>query len=117
MAATAELSLTLDPMENSLKNLLVWNFLLNWNKTSVEWFLGGPLSELYPMTPPAYQDNRHSWSYFNEEPNGKFIDNFLVCNYLLSWNQTLLKLSLGGLLSELYPMTPPANQDGRHSRT
>ena len=55
MAATAELSLTLDPMGNSLRNLLVWNYLLNLNQTLLKWSLGGPLSELYPMTlrPPT----------------------------------------------------------------
>ena len=60
MAATVQLNLTLDPMGNSLKNLFVWNYFLNLNQTLVEWSLGGPLSELYPMTPPANQDGRHS---------------------------------------------------------
>jgi hypothetical protein len=31
MATTDELNLTLDPMGNSHKNLLVWNYLLNKN--------------------------------------------------------------------------------------
>jgi len=47
-------------MGNSLKNLLVWNYFLNWNQTLVEWSLGWSLSELYPMTPPANQDGCHS---------------------------------------------------------
>ena len=60
MAATAELSLTLDPMGNSLKNLLVWNYLINLNQTLMEWSLGDPLSELYLMTPLTNQDGRLS---------------------------------------------------------
>ena len=55
MAATAELSLTLDPMGNSLKNLLFWKFMLNLNQTLVEWSLGGPLLVLlfdYPARQP-----------------------------------------------------------------
>jgi hypothetical protein len=36
MTATAELNLTLDPMGNSHKNLLVWNHFLNWNKTLIK---------------------------------------------------------------------------------
>ena len=32
MAATAKLTFILDPTGNSLKNLLLWNYLLNWNK-------------------------------------------------------------------------------------
>ena len=59
MAATAELSLRLDPMGHPLKNILVWIYLLHWNQTLVKWSLGGPLSELYPMTLPANQDGRH----------------------------------------------------------
>jgi hypothetical protein len=30
--------------------------LANWDQTLVEWSLCGPLSESYPMTPPANQD-------------------------------------------------------------
>jgi len=60
MAATAELSLTLDPMGNLLKKIFIWNCLLNWNQTFLKWSLGEPLSELYPMTRPANQDGRHS---------------------------------------------------------
>ena len=75
MAATAELSLTLDPMGNSLKNLLVWNYLLNLNQTLLKWSLDGPLSELYPMTQPANQDGRHSRTLFNIGRYGKFVKN------------------------------------------
>ena len=67
MAATAELSLTLDPIGNSFKNLLVWNYLLNWNKTLLKMSYNGLLSELYPMTPSTNQDGRHG------RPYGKFI--------------------------------------------
>ena len=73
MAVTAKLCLTLDPMGNSLKNLLVWNYLFNLKQTLLKWSLGGPLSELYPMTSPANQDGRHSRTKFNIGPYGKFI--------------------------------------------
>jgi hypothetical protein len=36
--------------------------LANWDQTLVEWSLCGPLSESYPMTPPANQD-----IFLNEE--------------------------------------------------
>ena len=73
MAATAELSLTLDPVGNSLKNLLVSNYLFNLNQTLLKWSLVGPLSELYLMTPPVNQDGRHSRTLFNIGPYGKFV--------------------------------------------
>ena len=73
MAATAELSLTLDPMGNSLKILLVWKYLLNCNKTLLKLSLNGLLSELYPLTPPAKQDGHHGRTKFNIGPYGKFI--------------------------------------------
>ena len=36
MATTAELNFTLDPMENSDKNLLVWNHLLNQSESRLD---------------------------------------------------------------------------------
>ena len=60
-------------MENSLKNLLVWNYLLNLNQTLLKWSLGGPLTELYPMTLPSNQDGRKSRTLFNIGPYGKLI--------------------------------------------
>ena len=94
MAATAELSLTLDPMGNSLKNLLVWNYLLNWNETLLKLSYNGLLLEFYLMTPSANQDGRHSRTKFKIGPYVKFIkkSSGLELN-LLNWNQTLLKLS------------------------
>ena len=65
--------LILDPMVNSLKKILVWEHSLNRNKTLMKWSLGGPLSELYPMTPPANQDGRRSRTQVNIGPYGKFI--------------------------------------------
>ena len=44
------------------------------------------------------------------------LTDFLVWNYLCNWKQTLVDWSLGWFLSELYPITPPANQDGCHIR-
>ena len=59
-------------MGNSMKNLLVWNYLLKWNQTLVEWSLGDPLSELFPMTLPANQNGGLSRTKFNIGPYGKF---------------------------------------------
>ena len=42
-----------------IKNLLVWNCLASWDQTLMEWSLGGPFSELCPMTPPVNQDSRY----------------------------------------------------------
>ena len=65
MAATAELSLTLNPMGNSLKNffgLEVFVHLIPKFNEMVT--IDGPLSlrELCPMTQPANQDGCHSRS-------------------------------------------------------
>ena len=74
MAAIAELSLILDPMGNSLKNLLIWNYLLNLNQTLLKWSLDGPLTELYKKKNlRTNQDGRHSQTLFNIGPYGKFI--------------------------------------------
>jgi hypothetical protein len=43
MAATAELSLTLDPKGKMCQTLLLWNHLENWNQTAQEWSLEDPL--------------------------------------------------------------------------
>ena len=40
--------------------------------------------------------------------------NLLLWNYLANLNQTLLKWSLGGLLSKWCPSAPSCIQDGRH---
>ena len=42
MAATAGLSLTLDPMGKMFQNAL-WNHLDSWNQTAQEWSLEGPV--------------------------------------------------------------------------
>ena len=69
------------------------------------------------MTPSANQHGRLSRTYFNIEPYGEVIKFFFVLKCLLNLYQTLVEWSLVGLLSELYLMTPAANQDGRLSRT
>ena len=38
------------------KNLLLWNRLANRDQSLMEWSSGGPLSELYPRTPPGNQN-------------------------------------------------------------
>ena len=55
------------------------------------------------------------WEIQKKMRNSK--ENALVWKNLLNWNQTLGEWSLGGSISELYLMTPTANQDGCHSRT
>ena len=97
MAATAKLSLTLltlDPMENSLKNLLVWNYLLNLNQTLLKLSLGGPLTELYPMTLPANQDGRHSRTLFNIGPYGKFVKKSSCLELLAQFEPDLAEMVL-----------------------
>ena len=47
---------------------------------------------------------------------GNSLKYFFIRNNLLLWNPTLVELSLGGNLSELY-LTPPTNQDDHYSRT
>ena len=44
----------------------------------------------------------------------KLKKNLLLWNYWANLNQTLLKWSLGGLLSKLCPSAPSCIQDGRH---
>jgi hypothetical protein len=56
MATTAKLNLTLDPMGNSHKNLLLRNHWANCNQTLVESSLDGPLPKLYPVIPTSNQD-------------------------------------------------------------
>ena len=65
MAATAKLSLTLNPKGKSLKNHFMLKYFLNTEKTLVKWSLGKPLSELNPITLPANQDGRHGRTLFN----------------------------------------------------
>jgi hypothetical protein len=60
MAPKAELSLTLEPMGNSHKNVFVWNQLLNWNQTLMEYSLDGPLPKLCPAVALSRQDGRNS---------------------------------------------------------
>ena len=43
--------------------------------------------------------------------------NLLVWNCRANLNQTLVELSLGGILLKFYKPFPPTNQDGRHSQT
>ena len=41
----------------------------------------------------------------------------LVWNYLLNSNKTLVERSLGGSVSELYPMVASTNKDGQLTKT
>ena len=60
IAPTAELSLSLDPMGNSHKNLLLRNHWVNCNQTLVEWSLNGPLPKLCLAFQTSDQDGHHS---------------------------------------------------------
>ena len=79
--------------------------------------LGGPLSELYPMTLPANQDGRHSRTLFNIGPYGKFIKKSshleLVAQLEPNFAEMVIRLSSFRIVFD----DPPANQDGRHSWT
>ena len=44
---TDKLSITLDPMWNSWKNLFIWNCWLNWNHNWIKWSLDGIHSVIY----------------------------------------------------------------------
>ena len=60
-----------------------------------------------------------TFAYFDrlcklEKRGMKFKKNLLLWNYWANLNQTLLKWSLGGLLSKLCPLAPSCIQDGRH---
>ena len=59
MAATAELSLTLDPTVNSLKTSL--ELLAQLDQTLVTRFLDCPLSELYCMPGERFQAPGRPW--------------------------------------------------------
>ena len=41
------------------KNLPLWNYWANLNKTLLKWSLGGPLSKLCPSAPSCIQDGHH----------------------------------------------------------
>jgi hypothetical protein len=56
MAPTTELSLTLNSMGISHKNLLFINHWVNSNQTLVEWSLESPLPNLCPVIPTFNQD-------------------------------------------------------------
>ena len=60
-----------------------------------------------------------TFAYFDrlcklEKGGMKFKKNLLLWNYWANLNQTLLKWSLGGPLSKLFPSAPSGIQDGRH---
>ena len=59
MAATAGLSLTLDPMEKMFQNASSLNHLDNWNQTAQEWSLEGPLQSLCFLCRSKIQDGHH----------------------------------------------------------
>ena len=84
----------------------------------MECSLGGPLSELCPMTPPTNLGIRHSRHRFNMGPYGKNILKIIFSDTAWSiWDKILVDLSLGALLSELCSMIPSANLGGHHQST
>ena len=42
-------------------NFLLWNHWANLDQTWMGWSLGGPLSELYPMTPSTNRNGKMCW--------------------------------------------------------
>ena len=101
MAPTAELSLTQEPMGNSLKNLLLWNQLLNWNQTLIKQSLNGPFPKLRLVVPPSDQDGYTAVLSLTQDPMGNSHKNHLVWNQQLNQNQTLMEQSLDGPLPKL----------------
>ena len=102
-------------MENSHKNLLVWNQLLNWNQTLIKQSLDGPLPKLCPVVPPSYQDGCTAVLCLRQDPMVNSHKNHLVWNQQLNQNQTLMEQSLDGRLSKLCPAVALSHQDGRQS--
>ena len=100
MAATAEFSLTLDPMRNYLFNFMHYYSMVTFR--------------FYQMTPPGNQHGKNIWTLFNIRPFGKFIKK--SGNNVLSWNQSLVEWSQGGYLSTLYLLYPFTNKDGHYSQ-
>ena len=97
--------------KKSLKNYLLWNCWANWTQTMVEWSSGNPLSEFCPTTRlPA----KMSAITKNRKFAKKSLKNDFLWNCWVKWAQTMVKWSLDGLPSELYPTTPPAKEDGGH---
>ena len=80
-------------------------------KHFVEWSLDGPLPNLWPVIPASNQDGHQAK---NRKKGGwNLKTNLLLWNYWVNLNQTLLKWSLGGPLSKLYPSAPSSIQDDR----
>ena len=98
------------------EKLVVWIYLLNWNQTLVKWSLGGPLSELYPMTQPANQDGRHSRTLFNIGPYGIFVKKSSCLELLAQFEPDLAEMVLRWSSYRIVSDDHPANQDGRHCR-
>ena len=67
MAATAELSLTLDPMGNHLDN---------WNQTAQEWSLEGPLQSLGFYADRKSKMATTAWNRLTLDPMGKYSNAF-----------------------------------------
>ena len=75
MDRAAKLGLTLDTMGNTYTDLLVWNHLLNWNETWMDWSLGSVISKLYLMVPTSDKDDCHTQLCFTLDPIGKYCKN------------------------------------------
>jgi hypothetical protein len=106
LAATAELNLTLDPMGNSHKNLLLWNHLLNKRITGHNFGRGHPRT-----IPPKFGCN---W------PNGFWGEDFYV-NF--SWGPMLSQVRLWGsswskgrTAGHCVRWSWLSNQDGRQAK-
>ena len=90
--------------KKSHTNDLLWNLLVKWAQTMVKWSLGYPLSEFCLMAPATSQVVRNTK---NSKFGKKSFKNYLLWNCWVKWAQTMVKWSLDGPLSELYPTIPP----------
>ena len=96
----------------NLKKILLRNNWANCNQTFVEWSFDGPLPKLCPMIPTSNHDGRQ---VKNRNKGGEIIKKILLLwNYWANLNQTLLKWSSGGPLSNLCPSVPSCIQNGHH---
>jgi hypothetical protein len=114
MAPTAELSLTLNSMGNSHKNLLFRNHWVNCNQTLVEWSLDSPLPKLCPVIPTFNQDGCQA----RNRKKGDEIKKKCSPLKLLSQSQpNFAEMILGWYPPKLNPAFQTSDRDGRHSRT
>ena len=98
--------------KKSLKNYLLWNYWANWAQTMVEWSLGVVIFQNCVRRPRP--PTKMATITKNRKFSKKSLKNYLFWNCWVKWAQNMVKWSLDGPFSELYPTTPPAKEDGGH---